>query len=543
MKPFHFATLIRTLLILFGAVLLTSSLDDCVFAQKQLQHNVLWRYHAPSGACEIAAASAATQRLFVTVGGGVDVVSLRTGKREGEIAIPAGFHATSVACSEGIVAVAWAADDKQSRGIISFYDADTLKQFAKYDAGYLPDMITFTPDGNSLLVANEGEPTTDYGFDPDGSISIITTGKDWNDAEVVEATFREFNGQRSELMAAGLHICGPNKTDPSGIATVSQDVEPEYIAVSSDSTTAWVTLQENNAVAQLDISARRIVAIHPLGLKSFHSLAGIGPTRLISHVSSTGLDASDADGGPRIRHWPIWGMYQPDGIATFRQNGHDYLVTANEGDPRDYYDFLEAVPIGELATAGITVDPKNPARLLTAADQLGRLEVSRFAGDTDGDGDLDRFVCPGTRSFAIWQIEGAAPKLIFDSGSDFEHIVAQVAPTRFNADSQADSAADVRSPIRGPEPENIVLLEMNGRRIAAIGLERTGGAMLYDISRPHEPVFLDYLEPHAAGGVIDLAPEGLLAIPANKSPSGKPLLILCNEGSGTMTAWEVESSR
>jgi hypothetical protein len=506
------------------------------WADTQMGGHVLWRYCAPSGACEIAAFSAETGRLFVTVGGGVDVVSVRSGGRQGEIAIRAGYHATSIACIGDVVAVAWAADEKQKRGRIVFYEADSLSEIADYEAGYLPDMIVFTPDGKRLLAANEGEPTIDYSFDPEASISIIRATVSWKDANVREAKFTRFNAAREDLMAAGLHIFGPRKDDPAGLATVAQDVEPEYIAVSGDSKTAWITLQENNAIAELDIEAGEIVAIHPLGLKSFRSLGG--PNQLVSYSESTGLDVNDTD-GPRIRHWPIWGMYQPDGIATFRQDGHDYLVTANEGDPRDYYDFHEVVKIGDLASAHIEVDSSNPARMLTADDQLGKLEISRYAGDMDRDGDLDRFVIPGTRSFAIWRLVGDRPELVFDSGSDFERIIAQVIPERYNADSLAESPPDIRSIARGPEPENVALVDIQGRRIAAIGLERTGGAMLYDISRPHEPVFLDYLPPHEAGGLIDLAPEGLLSVPAEQSPTGEPLLILSNEGSGTMTAWEV----
>jgi DNA-binding beta-propeller fold protein YncE len=515
-------------------------------AVESLQRKVIWRYHAPSGACEIASFSAATGQIFITVADGIDIVAAQSGERLAGIAVPADYHPTSVACMGDVVAVAWAAVDKHNRGRITFYNAQTLAEIASYDAGYLPDMITFTPAGQQLLVANEGEPTTDYSFDPEASITIIAAQGDgkhadaWQHAETHEATFTKFNAARADLIKAGLHIFGPSKVDPDGLATVAQDVEPEYIAVSGDSQTAWITLQENNAIAQLDITAGEIVAIHPLGMKSFCFPGQSNQARCSS--PGIGLDVNDTD-GPCIKPWPIWGMYQPDGIATFRAAGHDYLVTANEGDPRDYYDFLEVVRIGDLATQNIAVDPENPARLLTADHQLGRLGISRYAGDTDHDGDLDRFVVPGTRSFAIWRVVGDELELVFDSGSDFECIIAKEMPNRFNADSSPDSPPDIRSPLRGPEPENIALLEVEGRRIVAIGLERTGGAMLYDVSQPRKPAFLSYLPPHEADGVLDLAPEGLLAIPAEKSPTGKPLLILCNEGSGTMTAWEVAGCR
>lgn len=301
---------------------------------------------------------------------------------------------------------------------------------------------------------------------------------------------------------------------------------------------AWITLQENNAVAELDIQAGKITAIYPLGLKSFRSLGTGRVAQLVSLSTSSGLDVSDQDGGVRIRHWPIWGMYQPDGIATFQEDGNDYLVTANEGDPRDYWDYREAIPVGELAAAGIELDGANPARGLTGTDQLGRLEVSRFAGDKDGDGDLDQLVTFGTRSFSIWQCTPSGPVQVFDSGSEFEQTIARVAPELFNVDSKLNSLPDARSIVRGAEPENIVVFELGRRRLAAIGLERTGGVMLYDISTPTTPIYLDYISPKT-GDTRDMAPEGLLFVSADRNPSGQPLLIVCNEGSGTMTAYAV----
>ncbi len=528
-----------------GAVLLVVNMEVFLAQSGELTTEVQWRYAAKSGACEIAAFSAATGRLFVTVEGGVDVVAVSDGTRLGSLKVPNGFHATSVACSGEVLAVAWAADDKRRPGRITFFDAEKLTEIAHYPAGFLPDMIVFTPDGNTLLAANEGEPTDDYAFDPEGSISLITKKTDWNIAAVREATFTKFNADRKKLIADGVHIFGPSKIDPQGIATVAQDLEPEYIAVRADSQVAWIALQENNAIAELDLESGQITAIHPLGLKSFRALGSFREAKLISNSTTTGLDVSDQDGGVRIRHWPIWGMYQPDGIATFRQEDHDYLVTANEGDPRDYFDFHEAIPVAELAAAQVKLDPSNPARQLTGNDQLGRLEVSRFAGDTDGDGDLDQLVCFGTRSFSIWRRTPDGLKLIFDSGNDFEQTIAQVAPELFNVNSKPDSLPDERSNKRGPEPENLVVFELQRRRLAAIGLERTGGAMLYDISDPAAPVFMQYLRPHEANGVRDLAPEGLLFVPAEQNPTGKPLLILCNEGSGTMTAYALsfESER
>ena len=497
----------------------------------------LWRFVSPTRACEIASFSAETQRLFVTTGGGVDVVDLASGQQVESVEQPSGYHATSVACSKEIVAVAWAADDKTERGKIMLYDARQLDKLASYSAGYLPDMVVFTPDGKRLLAANEGEPNDNYSFDPEGSISIITAENGWQDAIVQEARFTKFDASKAELIADGVRVFGPSDTSSDAVASVAQDLEPEYIAVSADAKRAWVTLQENNAIAELDIERGEIVNIFPLGLKDFRTRAGGSPGRLISATTGTGLDLSDRDGGIRIRQWPIAGMFQPDGIATFQQGGEDFLVTANEGDLRDYATYTEGLRIGSLAEQGISVDRSNPARLLISHPDLARLEISRAAGDQDGDGDLDQLVCFGTRSFSIWQRSPDGLSQVFDSGNDFEQIVAREAPHLFNVDSKPSSKPDDRSTIRGPEPENVVLFSLDRRRIAAIDLERTGGVMFYDISNPSAPRFLSFLQPAADPDERDCAPEGLLFIAADQNPHHKPLLVVCNEGSGSMTAF------
>ncbi|TWU23837.1 choice-of-anchor I family protein [Bythopirellula polymerisocia] len=495
-----------------------------------------WRYSSPSGACEIAAYSAETERLFLTTGGGVDVVDLVSGQQIENVEQPMGYHATSVACSKEIVAVAWAADDKRKRGIISFYDALQLVESASHPVGYLPDMIAFTSEGSRLLVANEGEPNDDYSFDPEGTISIITVGETWVDATVQETQFTKFNDLKKQMIDDGVRIFGPNQESPDGLASVAQDLEPEYIAIDADAKFAWITLQENNAIAELDIERAEIVRVYPLGLKDFRARGNSRPGRLISATTGTGLDVSDQDGGIRIRHWPIVGMFQPDGIATFQQGGEDFLVTANEGDPRDYATYTEAVQIGALAEQGIPLDHHNPARSLVNNPDLSQLEVSRAAGDRDGDGDLDQLACFGTRSFSIWKRHAGELIQAFDSGNEFEQIIAREAPHLFNVDSKPSSKTDDRSTTRGPEPENVVLFTLDRRRIAAIGLERTGGVMFYDISNPMEAKFLSLLRPDADQELRDRAPEGLLFIASDQNPHRKPLLVVCNEASGTMTA-------
>jgi hypothetical protein len=253
-----------------------------------------------------------------------------------------------------------------------------------------------------------------------------------------------------------------------------------------------------------------------------------------------GLDASDRDSAINIRSWPVFGMYQPDAIASFRIDKTTYLVTANEGDARDWDGFAEEARVGSL-----TLDP---AVFPNAADlqkngNFGRLNVTTTLGDANGDGLYDSLYTLGGRSFSIWKSNGIQ---VFDSGSEFERITAASNPAFFNA-SNEDRTFDSRSDNKGPEPEGLAVGEVGRRRYAFVGLERMGGVMVYDITNPHSPVFVNYannrdfsVDPYNAPAAGDLGPEGLLFIDAKDSPTRAPLLVVANEISGTVTLYKVE---
>lgn len=253
-----------------------------------------------------------------------------------------------------------------------------------------------------------------------------------------------------------------------------------------------------------------------------------------------GLDASDRDQAINIRAWPVFGMYQPDAIASFRSGKKTYLITANEGDARDWEGFAEERRVNAL-TLDATAFPD--ASTLKANANLGRLNVTSSLGDADGDGDFDALFTLGGRSFSIWSTEGAQ---VYDSGSEFEHSVAASNPLFFNA-SNEDRTFDSRSDNKGPEPEGLVIGNVGKRRYAFIGLERMGGVVTYDITDPRAPLFVDYtnnrdftVEPANDRAAGDLAPEGLLFIDAKDSPTRSPLLVVANEVSGTVTLYRIE---
>ncbi|MGE0747199.1 MAG: choice-of-anchor I family protein [Rhodospirillales bacterium] len=481
-----------------------------------------------TSAAEIAAYDPATQRVFVVNGATqqIDILDIsnpyspqKVGALSPKVDATGLAGANSVAVKNGIVAVAVEAAVKQDPGKVAFYSTGG-SFLGAVPVGALPDMLTFTPDGTRVLVANEGEPNSynqPTSVDPVGSVSIIDISGGANAAApVTTAGFTAFNGQEAALRAQGVRIYGPN-------ASAAQDFEPEYIAVSADSTTAWVTLQENNALAKIDIATGAVTAIKPLGFKD-HSLPG------------NGLDGSDRDGPGNdgkinIQNWPLKGMYLPDAIASFTYNGQTYLVTANEGDAREYTGFAE-----EARVSALTLDPAvfTNAATLQSGDGIGRLNVTTTLGANGPGGSYQELYSLGGRSFSIWDADG---NLVWDSGDQFEQIIAAQFPDVFNSDNADQTSFDTRSDNKGPEPEAITVAEIGGRLFAFIGLERQGGVMIYDITDPFNPYFVayhtdrDFDVTEALAG--QLGPEGLLFISADDSPIGQALLIAANEVSGT----------
>ncbi|GHA06374.1 alkaline phosphatase [Arenicella chitinivorans] len=468
------------------------------------------------GAAEIASYDVATRQAYVVNGfaNAIDVFNLAQPDKPAlvnQIKLKDYGSPNSVAVKRGLVAVAVAAKPKHDPGSIVVFDL-TGKHLNTFKVGALPDMVTFTPDGNVILSANEGEPNDDYTIDPEGSVSLIPVGEDIRQQSQADVRTADFSAFNTQTLDPAIRIFGKN-------ASVAQDLEPEYITVSADSQTAWVALQENNALAVIDIAASKVTALLPLGTKS-HALPG------------NGIDASDEDGGVHIRTWPVEGMYQPDTITSYAVDGETFIVTANEGDARDYDGYSEETRVGKmnLSKTLIQAYPK-----LTSKNQLGRLKVSKVGADTDDDGKADRLLAYGARSFSIWSAQG---KLVFDSGDQFEQITAQHDPGLFNID-------DDRSDNKGPEPEALALGEVDGRVYAFVGLERTGGVMVYDITNPADAAFVDYFTTRNTEAVEDLpeagdiAPESIVFVSADDSASGQPFLITANEVSGTVSTYAI----
>jgi hypothetical protein len=254
---------------------------------------------------------------------------------------------------------------------------------------------------------------------------------------------------------------------------------------------------------------------------------------IVSFPAGNTLDPSDRDGGIHLANWPVYGMFQPDGLTAFAIGEQTFYLTANEGDVREYDGFNEAervrdLPLDEDVLLG-TGFPDLAA--LQADANLGRLTVTAVDGDLDGDGLYDKLYVYGARSFTIWDQYG---NLVFDSGDDFETITAALVPTIFNSNG-TPATFDTRSDNKGPEPEGVDVGVIDGRTYAFIGLERTGGVMVYDVTDPYQPRYMAYQREPSG----DIAPEGVTFIAAADSPTGTPLLAVANEVSGTTTLYAV----
>ena len=558
------------------------------------------RYQGPTagfdkGAAEIVAFDAGTQRIFVVNAqdGTVDVLdgsNPANPSKVGEInakALPGVDPATlgaanSVAARDGLVAVAIEAIPVTADGVIAFYDAATLALLKTVKAGALPDAVTFSNTGHFVIASNEGEPRTPV--DPEGSVTIVDVRMKGRQRDFASCTadFRGFNTQRAALVAAGVYV------DP-GAASVAQDLEPEYATARGNN--AYVTLQENNAIAVVQLNQCRVSRIMPIGVKD-HGLAE-------NALDTSDREINNGNGRIAIRSWKnLYALYQPDSIASYEgADGETYLVIANEGDVRDTANSgrnsTDAVRVGSIQL-DLTAFPPVPPSVSADPDpastkNLGRLNVIRSLGckiplDAAGfcPGTYDKLYAYGGRSFSILTNDG---RMVYDSANDFESIIAskvgsgELAKQAFNANHSNNLAGavpgtstntfDTRSDDKGPEPEGVVVGRVGDRTYAFVGLERIGGVMIYDVTDPAGAFYVDYVNgkstrdfdqpvctavvssgssagncangvPNPAAG--DLGPEGLAFVPAAESPSGKPLVIVGNEISGSTRVYEVVST-
>ena len=460
---------------------------------------------------------------------------------------PGDANSIAIDANNQLLAVAMAATSVGEAGQIAFYNisGDTPVFIKNVTVGALPDMVTFSHDGAKVVVANEGEPNGDYSIDPEGTISIIDINNGTIADTAMSINFQAYNNKKAELEAQGLVFANPTGRTINGSlinTTVAMDLEPEYVSISKDNKYAYVSIQENNALAIINLEDNSL-ELKGLGFKDWSNLQ---------------FDASDKDGGVSFKSYPgLYGMYQPDTIASFSWKGANFIVSANEGDAREY--FFDASDEADcIAQGGLDYDAKDgclayidESRVedLTLAanfdylnnddNDIGRLKVTTVKGDKNNDGQYESLYAYGARSFTIWDSNGL---VVFDSGDQIARVTASVHGNAFN-NNEDENKGDTRSDDKGAEPEALTLGEVGDRLFAFVGLERMGAIMVFDITNPYDVKFQDYfynrgLEPSAdISG--DLAPEGMTFVPAAQSATNEALLIVGNEISGSIAVWEI----
>jgi DNA-binding beta-propeller fold protein YncE len=457
---------------------------------------------------------------------------------------------TSIAVLGDMLAVAIPADEDAANGFVLFYSGlnASAPVFVKaVEVGNLPDMVTFTSDGTMALVANEGEPSDDYTLDPEGSVAVIAVSDSVPADTATIVDFTDFNDKKDELLAMGMSFPNPDGRTINGVTietSVAEDLEPEYITV--DGTTAYISLQENNGIAVLDLTSMEL-DIFGLGAKDWSEL---------------NIDVQEDGEVGFAQYDGLLGLYMPDTIDHFEWQGATFLLTANEGDAREYIfdadDEDSCLAAGglefddgdclaytdEVKIEDLSAEEGSTLEALQIDGKAEDLRVTSALGDADNDGEYDTAYSFGARSFTIWDQNGL---VVFDSGDDFERITASIHGAQFN-NGDDENDGDSRSENKGPEPEALTVGTINDRTYAFIGLERMGGIFVYDITNPYAATFTTYVINRdltdgldVDDGIGDLAPESLVFVDAETSPVGEPLLIVGNEVSGTVSVWRIAS--
>lgn len=442
---------------------------------------------------------------------------------------------TSVAVSpdQSTLAVALQAEGYADAGRVAIFTcgADgslTLKGLV--ETGIQPDMVTFASD-SIVLTADEGEPREGYGegiSDPKGSVTVVDTAA----MTGTVVGFDSFDGKRDELTKAGVVL--KKGTAPS------VDLEPEYIAVSGGK--AYVTLQEANAVAVLDLASKSFDGVWSVGFED-HSKTPVD------------LDKKDDVYAPKT-YEGLLGIRMPDAVAACTIGGETYLITANEGDSREWGD-------EDAGTAYLNEDERDfgdgeasPTGAITAEGYALEGKVIFFDAQNYDGLEEDKDYLFGGRSATIFRVAEDGLEQVFTTGDSFEALTAAYLPDNYNC-SNDNAVLDDRSGKKGPEPESVTLGQVDGRTYAFVALERTGGIMVFDMTDPAQTTFVNYINTRDFDAIVegsevyedgeldkwvtggDVAPEGLAFVDAAASPTGQALLLAACEVSGTVAVYQV----
>ncbi len=549
-KPKFFAIITLTVLSLFAGGLFSAAYS----ASEDFSISELSRIVSGDGegGAEIPAYHVGSKRLFATNGARntIDVYDIKDPTKPVRVnrveLKPYGTDVTSVAAGKDVIVAAVHRAENFSAsgvpttptGVLVVMDSNGNVLSSPDLKGVLPDSVTFTPSGEIALVAIEGQPVcakddvsttaneaTDYSkaVDPEGGVSIVDLATP-KDPKVSFVSFSKFGV--AEMRAKGLALS-------KVVNSVSKDFEPEYIVALNDDK-AYVTIQEANGLGVLDVASKDWIEIRKAQ-----------ETKL----SNVAMDTSDRDSGKGPRNYQnVVGAGQPDAITGFKIGAGDYLITANEGDAREYSCLND-----DLRGSSLKVDGRRfpEWKTLSSSAELGRSKVNPNAGDKDGDGDIDTIHLRGSRSMTIFR--NGVP--IWDSGELLEKIqIEALGVANINGSHSLSSDKSTvnfvgqdRSDDKGSEPEGVAAGKVGDSRIAVLGLERMSALVVFDVTTPRSPQFVKWMQmlpitATPAAQATAWSPEGVIFIPAEKSPNGKALFITSYELSGSLTIHQIEKN-
>jgi len=487
------------------------------------------------GGSEISAFDASTNKIFTTNGAlnKIDVIDASNPQVLSFITdinlSTYGASVQSVSVKNGKLAIAVGQADKvTTRGRVVVLNTSDYAEQLNVEVGYLPDMVTFNEDGTKIVVANEGEPigakTGDYNTTGMRKVTTVVGAGDYVDVAGSVGVITVAGGAYVDINFTSTTLKTATDTTPVRLGGTPSndktfDLEPEYITVQGNA--AYVTLQENNAVAKINLSTNVVEFVRSLGSKDYE-------TQNVIDIEEEGVIG--------LRNYKgLKSLYMPDTISSYNFGGATYLVTANEGDGREY------------PTAKVTNGP-GKGKVLTDDAKISKLSLDAsiaayYVDDNDlkvmldmgettlGSGIYNELYAFGGRSFSIWDASG---RLVWDSGDSISKTVAAFEPTLFNQD---EGEIDGRSGNKGAEPEALALGEIEGKTYAFVGLERQSAIVIYDISNPFDAKFVNYVETHSQN---DISPEGMVFVPAASSANGKNLLIVSYEVSGSTVVYEIQ---
>ena len=417
---------------------------------------------------EIVSVQASSLRVIVSnsVEGLVDILQLDPAKGLERIArhslvAPGAGEITSAAFHprEAIFAVCVRDSDSLKNGHVEFRAAADGKLLKRIEIGVWPDSLAFSPSGEFVVVANEGEGyvRAGEGFrSGEGSISLIDLRGGVANAKHSLINLPDLAGVEGATQAEHKRLLereidGEELKVPFG--TSPEHIEPEYVAFSPDGARAYVSLQENNAIAVIDVQQGKLDTVF-----------GLGTVRHAADIVDDGKYEPSAE---------LFALREPDGIAVSADGR--YLLTADEGDSDPKIAKTQAgLPSGGGRTVSV-FDAITGKLLGDTASQLDDMAAkagvypdARSPNKGSEPEGVVSFAAFGKR-LAVATLERADALALIDLEQPAQPKVLQV----IGAGEGAGSG--------GLAPEGLAHVEKDGRHYLVTGLEKSGNVALFEL--------------------------------------------------------------